>query len=782
MTWMDDAVEPRGDLREKQKLAKRLYGLLERHFLNRKDVLAHKPRWNGAACPLEPGEKFRTVLASHLLGKDCPKVTAQWVSKLRGTSGEAKGPFRLGSYSPALDGTTLYATADMDGGGHSHPLADPLGASLTAMAVLRKAGLSPYLEQSKSGDGWHVWCFFTVPVPAALVRNVMLALLPRDLPLRDGGHASAHTNSGMELFPKQGSIERTQAKVGNPIWLPWWYGATWPNNQFHRETTTGVEPYLPDGFETTTLETLQQLEGELCPPPRAQAKQRAPRAARAMPPEEPQDDQGDTAEHCWGAEALVCWALKKADTHSRHQAGLDLACQLRDDKHSFTEAVRIVRAYAQRVPAKDHPYTEDEALATLTSIWGTPARDRPRSNRRGNLPHADSASLSQIFCSKKEEKTEQNKWDKEAESPHEAESPGGDYPNVPNPDSLVTLKPVPASCCRRNPASLLFHKENFGLRKSQRLACNCWSCTICTRRKSFYFALHIVRKLADAVRKRWSLATAEVQPAAKGCIRKAINRACDGKVKAQYARVDWACDRCGYVVAIPPSVAIPQGFVPSTLEAAAALVNTWLGSLEAKPRGDGTRWRPVTLSRGWSMAAKGKPKKQEGESAGQGVASESEKGQWGRVGSMRVRDPGPVLALLAGAGIQPTRREESAPLDGGLTIWVIEWRYPSDLAPWQIEGLERRIREAVDPRQPGEDEGTIDDLETPFAAPCPGPSQATPPSQPAIGPIVTEERSDCELTNQFAAMVLGAAFGHTNPDAASPQEPDQPTDWEEFVL
>jgi hypothetical protein len=38
-----------------------------------------------------------------------------------------------------------------------------------------------------NGKGWHVWMFFSTPIPAAVVRRVTLAVVPGDLSLATGG-------------------------------------------------------------------------------------------------------------------------------------------------------------------------------------------------------------------------------------------------------------------------------------------------------------------------------------------------------------------------------------------------------------------------------------------------------------------------------------------------------------------------------------------------------------------------------------------------------------------
>jgi hypothetical protein len=225
--------------------------LLRRHFLNRDDILGHLATW-GKPCPVEAGEALTRLLSSHLTGVP---VRHRW-RKLDGTkSGDELGPLRLGTYSPAPDGRTRFACIDCDGGGHhGTPLKDPLAVALSIILTLQAWGLTCYLERSGSGAGWHVWVFFAEPVPAWKVRRLLLALIPRDAELAEGGYADAHKGEGLELFPKQDRIK--QDGIGNQVWLPWWHGAAEGGNAFYREQDGALVPFVPDAFDTVSEATL----------------------------------------------------------------------------------------------------------------------------------------------------------------------------------------------------------------------------------------------------------------------------------------------------------------------------------------------------------------------------------------------------------------------------------------------------------------------------------------------------------------------------------------------
>ncbi len=85
--------------------------------------------------------------------------------------------------------------------------------------------------------------------------------------------------------------------------------------------------------------------------------------------------RGDTATHWLGK------ALAKSSIGSRNETGLWLACQLRDNGISESEAEGVMRDYAGRVPHGDKPYTDHEALATCRSAYGESPRQPATSGK-----------------------------------------------------------------------------------------------------------------------------------------------------------------------------------------------------------------------------------------------------------------------------------------------------------------------------------------------------------------------------------------------------------------
>ena len=100
------------------------------------------------------------------------------------------------------------------------------------------------------------------------------------------------------------------------------------------------------------------------------------------------------------ATGLLETALAKANAEGRHNAGLWLACQLRDARLDRTEAEAVMRDYAAAVPQHGRdPYTAGEALGTLSSAYKTPPRDpAPGTGPRRSRQQVRQAKLRQAFA------------------------------------------------------------------------------------------------------------------------------------------------------------------------------------------------------------------------------------------------------------------------------------------------------------------------------------------------------------------------------------------------
>ncbi len=117
------------------------------------------------------------------------------------------GELTAGLYPLLRNDRCRLLVCDFDGGSWA----------LDALAYLdacRAAGLPAVLERSRSGDGGHVWVFFSGPVPAADARKVGAAMLRRAMASR----VEIDLASYDRLFPSQDTMPK--GSFGNLIALP----------------------------------------------------------------------------------------------------------------------------------------------------------------------------------------------------------------------------------------------------------------------------------------------------------------------------------------------------------------------------------------------------------------------------------------------------------------------------------------------------------------------------------------------------------------------------------
>src|SRR5262245_52635124 len=294
--------------------------LLRTHLLAREDQLAFWPPWGKAACPMAPAD-LDAVLLAHVAGTEAPEASVTWYKDGEPRK-ELLGRWRCGSYTVRPGASTVrHLCIDCDGGGrHARPLKDPLGVALAILLACEALGLPAYLERSGGGKGWHVWIFFSVPVPAVKARALGLLLVPEDVELADGGKADAAASIGIEVFPKQEWVEDEPGAYGNQVWMTWWHGAATGGNEFYRPTDDGLQPYVPDDFEAAGEDDLDAALAELRPEKQAPgSKGPSPFAGRAT---------GSYADDGSGRVPTGLLLRRALGRAPRNAAGFWLACQL----------------------------------------------------------------------------------------------------------------------------------------------------------------------------------------------------------------------------------------------------------------------------------------------------------------------------------------------------------------------------------------------------------------------------------------------------------------------
>lgn len=117
------------------------------------------------------------------------------------------GDQTIGVYPLLKDDTCWFLACDLDKDGWSLD-------ALAFLQICREREVPAYLERSRSGNGGHVWIFFSAPVPATWVRQLGLRLLKEVTIVR----AEVELASYDRFFPNQDFLPR--GGFGNLIALP----------------------------------------------------------------------------------------------------------------------------------------------------------------------------------------------------------------------------------------------------------------------------------------------------------------------------------------------------------------------------------------------------------------------------------------------------------------------------------------------------------------------------------------------------------------------------------
>ncbi len=118
-----------------------------------------------------------------------------------------QGRHVIGVYPMLLDETCWFLAADFDGEGWKED-------AKAVMATCAELGVPATLERSRSGQGAHVWIFFTAPVQAATARKLGCFLLTTTMNRRYQMSMASYDR----LFPNQDTMP--QGGFGNLIALP----------------------------------------------------------------------------------------------------------------------------------------------------------------------------------------------------------------------------------------------------------------------------------------------------------------------------------------------------------------------------------------------------------------------------------------------------------------------------------------------------------------------------------------------------------------------------------
>lgn len=181
-------------------------------------------------CPECPNREFLPLTAdtikTHLVGRDplCRDVIA--------------------IYPMLEDNRTWLLVADFD--------EDNWQADVTAFCkCCVNAGLTPAVERSRSGNGAHVWFFFSAPVPAADARRLGSGLLTQTMNCRHELSFSSYDR----LFPSQDTVPK--GGFGNLIALPFQGQAQKNGNSLFVD-----EQFIPYADQWAFLSSLPKITPE----------------------------------------------------------------------------------------------------------------------------------------------------------------------------------------------------------------------------------------------------------------------------------------------------------------------------------------------------------------------------------------------------------------------------------------------------------------------------------------------------------------------------------------
>ncbi len=195
---------PDGPRIDAERVARERVALFRSLFAGREDVYAH--RWerdgrNGWSPQFDrqPGQSWDEARKARQYRPLSDAVVRDHLS----------GGITAGLYPMLPDDTCRLLACDFDGAGWQ---LDAQAYALTA----RAAGAPVAVEISRSGQGAHVWMFFTGPVPALDARALGFALLREAMAVR----AELGLDSYDRLFPAQDCLPVKGEGLGNLIALP----------------------------------------------------------------------------------------------------------------------------------------------------------------------------------------------------------------------------------------------------------------------------------------------------------------------------------------------------------------------------------------------------------------------------------------------------------------------------------------------------------------------------------------------------------------------------------
>ncbi|MCF8136843.1 MAG: hypothetical protein K9K63_05980, partial [Desulfotignum sp.] len=157
--------------------------------------------------------------------------------------------YLLGVYPLLKDNTCCFVAADFDR--HKPEDPDPWEEVQAFLDVCEVHEIPAYVLRSKSGDGYHVYIFFSGPVEAWKARGMSFALLQEAGVTKEGDTVSTFDR----LFPNQNKL--SGKGFGNLISLPFQGGAGMRGHTLFLDPATDFKDPYPDQWDT--LKNLKRM-------------------------------------------------------------------------------------------------------------------------------------------------------------------------------------------------------------------------------------------------------------------------------------------------------------------------------------------------------------------------------------------------------------------------------------------------------------------------------------------------------------------------------------------
>jgi superfamily II DNA or RNA helicase len=200
------------------------------------------------------------------------------------------GKYTAGVYPLLPDDTCWFVVLDFDEASWTDDVA-------AFVETCRGHTISPAVERSRSGNGAHVWFFFTAPIPARDARDMASFLLTETMRLRRGLKLESYDR----LFPSQDTLP--QGGFGNLIALPFQFH---PRKLGHSLLVDSRFEAFPWEQQWQFLAGIERIGDERA---RALAKE-AVRTARVLAIPLPSDEGEEEDEAPWKPTRLAVMATK----------------------------------------------------------------------------------------------------------------------------------------------------------------------------------------------------------------------------------------------------------------------------------------------------------------------------------------------------------------------------------------------------------------------------------------------------------------------------------------